>query len=142
MSRATSSFLDRPLRSEGQARAELGGREQTGRERQRRLDEHGTSFCRTILDGAFERDYLSDGSYALRDNHATRNQTRTDDPLDDVAMSRSGAMRVGYAAALRELSCWIAAVAGEPAMDTATLTALNREITRLSLGLEASRLED
>lgn len=61
---AASSFLNQPLRSESQARA---ARELAQQEHRRRLEQHGTGFCRKVLAGAFERVYQADGSYRLRD---------------------------------------------------------------------------
>jgi hypothetical protein len=43
-----------------------------------------------------------------------------------------GARHPGYCAALRDISCWVAAVAMQPRMDASTLAALNVEIERLS----------
>lgn len=66
MADAASSFLNQSLRSERQARL---AREQAEQERRRRLEHHGSAFCRRILAGAFERIYQADGSYRLRDIH-------------------------------------------------------------------------
>ncbi len=59
MPEASSPFLNRPIRSEEQARKD--------REAQRRR-QSDPMFCRQILDGAFERIYSDDGKHlAYRD---------------------------------------------------------------------------
>jgi hypothetical protein len=122
------------------------GAEQAKTERLRRLRDHGAVFGRMILDGAFERIYEPDGSYRLRPVGHTGSpehpmpgegeSVQADAPpaappkpsVTDDAVVRSS----GYCAALRDVSCWVAAVAMEPRMDAGTLAALNTEIERLS----------
>lgn len=146
---ATSPFLNKPLRTHQQASADIArsGLEQAKAERLCRLHEHGASFSRIILDGAFERVYEADGSYRLQPVGQDPLQppsgpgaTETAPaavprpapspavpPQDQVAVHQSG-----YYDALRDISCWVAVVALRPRMDCTTLAALNREIERLS----------
>lgn len=41
----------------------------------RRLDMHGTAFCRRILDGAFERVDCADGGFELRPVRSRRSES-------------------------------------------------------------------
>lgn len=149
MADATSPFLNKPLRSREQASADIArrGAEQAETERLRRLSDHGATFGRMILDGAFERVYEPDGSYQLQPvmRRGAPGHPMPGDggsrPLDGAApaahpapaKSDAGTLRYsGYCAALRDISCWVAAVAMQPRMDSGTLAALNTEIARLS----------
>lgn len=140
MTQATSPFLNQPPRSEQQARIdqERIAAEQDCMERQRRLDDHGATFCRAILDGAFERVYGPDGSYVLR--QIVTMQDGFERPAAFTPESTAGheIMRSGYTAALRDLSSWVSVAAVEACMDATTLAALNSEIARLSRGLNTA----
>ena len=149
MTDATSPFLNQPLRTETDARVAC---EQTERERQRRLEQHGAAFCRQILDGAFERIYQPDGSYRLRE--VATGAWLVEQPLDHVATTEAklvtaepstavsavalsdpiilAARRYGYRAALRDVTQWISVAAIEPRMHADTLAELNVQITALS----------
>ena len=154
MTDAASSFLNRPLRSESQARA---AHEQAEQERHRRLEHHGAAFCRKVLAGAFERVYQADGSYRLREiqsgtwleNLPATGPVTCQNPPSPPALSPANnappataiskrtrkiaaARRLGYTAALRDLSCWIAEAAISPRMDANTLNVLNDHIAKLS----------
>lgn len=149
MADATSPFLNKPLRSREQANADIArrGAEQAKTERLRRLRDHGATFGRMILDGAFERVYEPDGSYQLRPvgqsgSHGRPRPGAGDSgPLDAPPLaahpsptnSEAAILRYsGYCAALRDISYWVAAVAMKPCMDSGTLATLNTEIERLS----------
>lgn len=154
MTAAASSFLNRPLRTESQARA---AHEQAERERHRRLEHHGAAFCRKVLAGAFERVYQADGSYRLREIQSgnwLENLPATDlVPCQNLASPSTlppaqhappvtaiskraqkiiAARRFGYTAALRDLSSWISEAALSPRMDASTLNVLNDQIAKLS----------
>lgn len=150
MTDAVSPFLNLPLRSEREAQL---AREQSERERQRRLERHGAAFCRQILDGAYERVDQPDGSYRLRSVATGRwieEETAVDDsaaqgtsPITDlgqVAVSAPVAMpddliaacHVGYRAALRDVAHWISIAAIEPRLHAGTLAAVNAQIANLS----------
>jgi hypothetical protein len=148
MADATSPFLNKPLRSRKQATADIArrGAEQAKAERLSRLQNHGATFARVILEGAFERIYEPDGSYRLQpvaQGELSEHPLPADDktkldpaPLaacpktvitDDASVRHSG-----YCTALRDISCWVAAIAMKTGMDSDTLAALNVEIARLS----------
>lgn len=154
MSHAASSFLNQPLRTEAQARA---AQDQAEQERRRRLDQHGAAFCRKVLAGAFERVYQTNGSYRLReiqsgawlDDLTTADSvTHRDAPASSPLPASKGAPQVppitkrthklivarrsGYAAALCDLSRWIAEAAMSRRMDAYTLNALNDQIAKLA----------
>jgi hypothetical protein len=155
MADAMSPFLNKPVRTREQACADIArrGAEQANTERLRRLRDHGAAFGRTILDGAFERIYEPDGSYQLRPvGRSGSHEHPTPGDGDSVPVDAAphaarpkpsttdAIMRYsGYCAALRDISCWIAAIAMESRMDTGTLAALNTEIARLS---QRSNAED
>lgn len=149
MAHATSPFLNKPLRTREQASADIArrGAEQAKAERLRRLQDHGAAFGRMILDGAFERVYEPDGSYCLHPvaqrgspEHPAPGEGKTGpvDTAPPAAHPKSSTAgdatvrRSGYCAALRDIACWVAAVAMECRMDSGTLAALNMEIERLS----------
>lgn len=147
MADATSPFLNKRLRSLEQASADIArrGADQAKAERLRRLQDHGATFGRVILDGAFERVYEPDGTYRLQpvaglpsDEHplpGPSGSARTDTTPPSThpgPTGTDGARHSGYCAALRDVSRWVAAVAMESRMDSGTLTALNVEIERLS----------
>lgn len=150
MTDAASSFLNLPLRSEREARL---AREQSERERQRRLERHGAAFCRQILDGAYERVDQPDGGYRLRNVGTGRwieEETAGDDAIAQRPPSTTDLARVapsapsaepdvliaachiGYRAALRDVARWISTAAIEPRMHAGTLAALNAQIANLS----------
>jgi hypothetical protein len=158
MADATSPFLNKPLRSRQQAAAEIarGGAQQAAAERLSRLQTHGATFGRMILDGAFERTYEPDGSYRLRPVAQGSHEPPT--PADDkqgqpdwapaatgpqAGVTNDAIVRhSGYCAALRDLSCWVAAIALRSRMDSHTLAALNAEIARLSQRRDAEAPQD
>ena len=146
MTDAVSPFLNLPLRSEREAQL---AREQSERERQRRLERHGAAFCRQILDGAYERVDRPDGGYRLRSvatGHWIEEETAVDDttlPTTDfpqIAVSAPvavpddliAACHVGYRAALRDVAHWISIAAIEPRLHAGTLAAVNAQIANLS----------
>ncbi len=151
MANATSPFLNKPLCTCEQASADIArhGAEQANTERWRRLQDHGAAFGRMILDGAFERIYDADGSYRLRpvghsgpqghpmpgdgDNGPAGAAPLAPHPTPtNIDTDTADPRYFGYCAALRDISCWVAAVAMESRIDSRTLAALNSEIERLS----------
>lgn len=161
MTDAASSFLNRPLRSESEARAAL---QQAEQERLHRLEHHGAAFCRAVLAGAFERVYQADGSYRLREiqsgvwlenlpptarislrppsSPSPLSQRQAPAPVAEIPKRTPkviAARRLGYTAALRDLSCWISQVATSPRMDANTLNVLNDHIAKLSKRAKAAQ---
>jgi hypothetical protein len=159
MTQAASPFLNQPLRDERHARADddRSMADQDRAERQRRLTDHGATFCRMILDGAFERIYRADGSYVLQQvgGEPLESDSRVDESPPAIPESQdcvpqkakraepSAERQIlyrGYAAALRDLSSWVSTAALDARMDAATLAALNGELARLAHSTEGPPL--
>jgi hypothetical protein len=121
---AASPYLNLPLRAEADART---ARRWTATERQRRLEHHGTAFCRRILDGAFERVYQPDGNYRL---HEVATGNRLQERFDGEPLCHAGLIRAD--SPLRDMAYWLSKARAESGAHAHRLSVLTLQISALS----------